>query len=37
LSFSIQPKDEARQPAGTKPESNQQKSGFDDFEDDIPY
>jgi single-strand DNA-binding protein len=32
-----QTESEARQPAGTKPESNQQKSGFDDFEDDIPF
>jgi hypothetical protein len=39
LSFSIQPKDESRQPAQTKQQSNEQKpgSGFDDFEDDIPF
>jgi single-strand DNA-binding protein len=34
-----QTESEARQPAQTKPQSNEQKpgSGFDDFEDDIPF
>jgi single-strand DNA-binding protein len=28
---------ESPQPAQSQPESNEQKSGFDDFEDDIPF
>lgn len=37
LSFSIQSKEENRQPSRTQTQSNNQSSGFDDFEDDIPF
>lgn len=37
LSFSIQPKEENRQPTRTQTQSNNQSSGFDDFDDSIPW